>query len=375
VERVSRSNLGQELLSRLQERLAALLEGGHLAPRERAEAGDVLGKLGDPRPGVGLLTSPLQASGATMDGAGIPEIAWCTVPEGEFLMGTDQGDEQAWSDEHPQHRLTLPTFEISRYPITNVQYGAFVQAGGYNEPGYWTEEGWGWRKGEWEAGFSSIEDEEPRRSWEPWLAGRPVERRDRPFYWEDPAWNLPNRPLVGVSWYEALAFCAWLQERLQAAVGPDSRPPLPSGHVVRLPTEAEWEKAARGTDGLRWPWGSEWREGQANTSEMGLGSTSPVGCFPGGASPCGALDMAGNVWEWTASKWDQGGARPEYGYPYDPTDGRDDTAGPHRRVVRGGSWLNLERDARCATRRRLIPDYFFISLGFRVVVSLALSES
>jgi formylglycine-generating enzyme required for sulfatase activity len=106
---------------------------------------------------------------------------------------------------------------------------------------------------------------------------------------------------------------------------------------------------------------------------MELGATSAVGCFPAGASPCDALDMAGNVWEWTRSKWGRRIYDPDYGYPYDPTDGREELGGPDLRVVRGGSWLGIVRYARCAFRGRFIPDIFNDNLGFRVVVSLAVS--
>jgi len=258
-----------------------------------------------------------------------------------------------------------------------------VEAGGYDEACYWTPEGWRWRTGDREPDLSVIDDEDLRRSYAEWLARRPPERRDRPYWWEDPDWNGPNRPVVGVSWYEALAFCAWLGERLRVAgcglqvwrdgeagcvedLGPE---PL----TVRLPSEAEWEKAARGVEGRQWPWGDEWADGWANTGKMGLGVTSAVGCFPSGSSPCGALDMAGNVWEWTRSAWGKAPYDPDYGYPYDPTDGREGLDGPDLRVVRGGSWVVVGRNARCAVRRRYLPDGFI--LGFRVVVSLASSES
>jgi len=195
--------------------------------------------------------------------------------------------------------------------------------------------------------------------------------------------GLPNRPVVGVTWYEAVAYCNWLLEQLKVSgfklqVGrkPETLNLKPETLLVRLPTEAEWEKAARGTDGRRWPWGNEWVEGRANTEEADIGETCAVGCFPAGASPWGVLDMAGNVWEWTVSKWGRTSVyRPDYGYPYDPTDGREDLTGPDLRVVRGGSWSLVQRLARCAFRNRNIPVVFVDYLGFRVVVSLALPSS
>lgn len=191
--------------------------------------------------------------------------------------------------------------------------------------------------------------------------------------------------MVGVTWYEAVAYCNWLTERLREAgsrlrVWRDGRlEPLnlkPASLIARLPTEAEWEKAARGADGRRWPWGNEWHAGRANTKEAGIGETCAVGCFPAGAGPHGLLDAAGNVWEWTISKWGRTSVyRPDYGYPYRPDDGRESPDGPDLRVVRGGSWLVNQRDARCAFRDWLVPGSFDDDLGLRVVVSLALPFS
>jgi formylglycine-generating enzyme required for sulfatase activity len=152
---------------------------------------------------------------------------------------------------------------------------------------------------------------------------------------------------VGVSWFEALAYVRWL-----AAF---------TGRACRLPTEAEWEKAARGTDGRIYPWGDERAEGRANTSETDLGRTTVVGAFPGGASPYGALDMSGNVWEWCSSAWKD--------YPYRADDGREDLEGDDFRVWRGGSWNDDRRYARCASRLSSRPDdvFFDFNVGFRVV--------
>jgi formylglycine-generating enzyme required for sulfatase activity len=162
-----------------------------------------------------------------------------------------------------------------------------------------------------------------------------VEKRDWPFWWGDPQWGAPSRPVVGVTWYEALAYCRWLEGQLRArgAVGW-----IPDGYALRLPTEAEWEKAARGTEALRWPWGNEWQEGRANTKGAGLQQTSAVGLFPSGASPYSVLDMAGNVWEWTLSRWGRRSSAPDYGYPYQAGEGREALGGPDLRILRGGSW-------------------------------------
>ncbi|HDQ71340.1 MAG TPA: NACHT domain-containing protein, partial [Chloroflexi bacterium] len=211
IPQLRRRDPWQARIERVAGWLARLLEAGALTPVERAAAGRVLAHLGDPRD--------------------LDELVF--VPGGPFLMGSREGDEGAYDDEYPQHTVEVADFSISKYPVTNGQYANFVDAGGYDEPGYWSEAGWAWRTGESEPDLSVIEDEETRKNYAGWLAQRPPEKRDRPFWWDDPTWNLDNHPVVGVSWYEALAYTRWLTER--------------TGQPYRLPTEAEWEKAARGT--------------------------------------------------------------------------------------------------------------------------------
>jgi len=296
--------------------LAPCLAAADLPPVARVQAGENLARLGDPRD--------------------LDELA--TVPAGSFLMGSSDADEMASGDEKPQHELTLPAFKIGKYPVTNAQFVAFVAAGGYGERRFWTQDGWKWKE---------------REGWtEPSDYGAPF--------------NLPNHPVVGVSWYEALAFCAWLSEtwRAEGVIAPDE--------TVRLPTEAEWEKAARG--GLspdrgrqggarRYPWGDDPDPNRANYSRTGIGSTSAVGCFPGGASPYGCLDMVGNVWEWTQSQNKE--------YPYDPLDGRENLEAGDRvsRVLRGGAFNHGEWYTRCALRFRNLPHFRNLNLGFRVLVA------
>jgi formylglycine-generating enzyme required for sulfatase activity len=189
-----------------------------------------------------------------------------------------------------------------------------------------------------------------------------------------------NHPVVYVTWYDALAYCDWLGGRLRA-LAPEyaGRAGNPATSVfwqgiarkelvVSLPSEAEWEKAARGDNGRIYPWGDKFDPVLANTSEIGLGRTSPVGCFPGGASPYGVLDMAGNVWEWTRSLWGKNFSKPEYKYPYDPDDGREDLGLRDLRVLRGGSFDYFRRLARCAYRDRHDPDHRFDYRGFRAAV-------
>jgi len=362
------------------EKLAAAVaaEEPGFTPKARLEAGIALGRLGDPRPGVGVDPE-----------TGLPDILWMEVPAGPFLMGSTDEEVERWKawvrervedgtytaeglsqeelleilwawleGERGQHPLDLPAYLISRYPITNAQYRCFIEAGGYDDPTWWGGEespGWAWRQGE------------PRWEWQ---------RTDRPDFWHDPRFNTPSQPVVGVTWYEAMAFCNWLTEqfrvsgsRLQVGRGPETLNLKPETLTIRLPTEAEWEKAARGIDGRTWPWGNRWDETRANTRETGLEQPSPVGILPRGDSPYGAADMAGNVWEWTRSLWGPDWRRPAFGYPYRADDGREDISPGDdvARVVRGGSWVNYRELARCAGRRWYYPNSSNDSLGFRCV--------
>jgi formylglycine-generating enzyme required for sulfatase activity len=225
------------------------------------------------------------------------------VPAGSFVMGSSDDDELADDDEKPQHELELPTYWIGKTEVTNAQFRPFVEGDGYTNRDYWTDAGWNWREEE------SI---------------------DQPCLWEDAEWNTPEQPVVCISWYEAVAYARWISTQ--------------TGQELRLPTEAEWEKAARGPDGLIYPWGNKWEDGRANTEEAGIGKATPVGSYSDGASPYGALDMAGNVWEWTATKWQN--------YPYTPEDEWSDgyLAGDSLRALRGGSLASEQQYVRGANR-------------------------
>jgi formylglycine-generating enzyme required for sulfatase activity len=185
--------------------------------------------------------------------------------------------------------------------------------------------------------------------WTYWLKERPLEQRDRPWWWGEQQ-RTPNRPVMGVSWWEALAFCRWLAGR--------------SGLPIALPSEAQWERAARGPSGDRpWPWG-DWSEGRANTKEAGINHASAVGCFPQGQSAEGVEELAGNVWEWCSSLY-----RP---YPYQD-DERNDPEAKGGRVIRGGAYYWEKERARCSCRYWYFPDFYDVNLGFRVLFSLASS--
>jgi formylglycine-generating enzyme required for sulfatase activity len=238
------------------------------------------------------------------------------IPAGEFLMGSDPAtDKDAQDDKQPQHRLYLPDYCIGKTPVTNAQYLACTQATRHRPPAHW-------------------EGGKPRKGKE-------------------------NHPVVGVSWYDALEYCRWLSNV--------------TGKPYSLPSEAEWEKAARGTDGRIYPWGNQWDATRCNIGKSRIATTTPVDAYPQGASPYGVLDMAGNVSEWTRSLWGEDWVYPEFRYPYHPNDGRENLDAPAKvgRVIRGGSFY-LDRDyARCAYRGWFGPNYWYIDIGFRVVLSPA----
>ena len=330
---VQREREGQAILRRIQGWLTTLLERGALTARERAEGGNVLARLGDPRFDPQTLSLPREQL-----------LGFIQVAPGPFWMGSRKGQEEWKAELGHTEPVDIPyPYFVARYPVTVAQHAQFVAAGGYEEAGYWTPTGWAWRRGEYDSKAPDYLKD--------WLKQRPPEKRDQPFWWDEQQ-ERSNHPVMGVSWFEAAAYCRWLTERLRSQ---DTLPePLPTflrekGYVVRLPTEAEWEKAARGDDGRQWPWGNEFQSQLCNSSESDLGGTTPVGIYPAGASPCGCLDMAGNVWEWTNTL--------SRDYPYRAEDGREDPEAEGSRVLRGGSWNYYQRYARCAFRSGNHPDY------------------
>lgn len=250
------------------------------------------------------------------------------IPAGYFLMGTrsvsipgllkQHGGKQEWYEsEVPQHQVYLPDFYIARVPVTVAQFRAFFEATGYQTTA--EREGWslGWK------------EMVPSKTWR------------HPSGPDSDVLRKNDHPVRHVSWQDAQAFCQWAK--------------------VRLPSEAEWEKAARGTDSLAFPWGN-----QAPTSELCnfsnyVSDTTPVGHYPKGASPYGILDMAGNEWEWTSSQYKA--------YPYDPKDGRENLIDEAPRVLRGGSFYETSSLVRCAARYEGSPEGRFASGGFRVGIA------
>lgn len=307
------------LIEEVRVSLVGALDDPRLSVRERVEAGTLLGQFGDPRLGVCTL-----------------EPEWCDVPAGRFLLGSTNQDTNASDSEKPQHEITLPAFQISRYPVTNAQYALFMDDSGYGPTQPW----WDTAGRAWLARADTATPD--------WQSSQRRKHKDRPEYWDDNRFGIArsNCPVVGVSWYEAAAYCRWLSQQL--------------GYEVRLPSDAEWEKAARGTDGRIYPWGNLWNSAKTNGAVSDIGETSPVGCFPDGASPYGMLDMVGNVWEWTRSVF-----KP---YPYNPVDGREETDEPARKyfTLRGGSWADVTILMRASYRYGNTPENQNINIGFRL---------
>jgi len=267
---------------------------------------------------------------APCTGHGSLRFDWVTIPAGSFLMGSDKRvDKQAYGDETPQHTVYLPEYRIARVPVTVAQFAAFGKATRHKTAAEEQGWAWNWTGAEWKE-IKGADWAHPR--------GPKSDVRDK-----------QDHPVTCVSWHDALAFCRWAG--------------------VRLPTEVEWEKAARGTDGRIWPWGNrEPNSGVCNFNMPG-GDTTSVGRYPDGKSPYGLLDVAGNVWEWTSSLWGKDFSNPDYGYPYNPSGGRENQGAPDsvRRALRGGSFRDDAQNVRCAYRNRHSPDNRFDSFGFRVV--------
>lgn len=364
----------------LRERLApAMLEVFRRNPPSlplplRDDLGRALGELRDP-------AEPARSFDPRLHPGGMPEMV--DIPAGPFEMGTSREDAQwlkenqnteTWDAEKPAHAVVITqAYRIGRYPVTNREYRAFIEADGYNpDRPWWSAAGRTWRTGEWQSDFS-VYGEKYAEQIKKWVQGRA--RRDQPAFWDDRRWNGDNLPVVGVCWFEAEAYANWLTRLVGPAQG------RPKGWAFRLPSEAEWEKAARyappgaAADGQKrfWPWGDAWDETRCNSveGEGALNRTSPVGLYPHGASPLGCLDLVGNVWEWCLDGWaadvyaQRAARRAETGQP--PAD----PCQPFQaaRGLRGGSWGNDRSLARCADRFGYVPDDFNYNLGFRLLLS------
>jgi len=313
------SDSTQAKIDRLRTRLLDIMEGNRLNAVERVKAGTTLSSLGDPRFNAELWQLPKDET-----------LGFVRIPAGKFLMGSDDKDKAARDDEKPQHGVHLEEFWMAKYPVTVGQYRYFVEKSGYKTSDTDALEG-----------FS-------------------------------------NHPVVYVTWYDALEYTKWLNgeirqyaaKQTQAGANHPFWQGLAASNLqATLPSEAEWEKAARGIGGQIYPWGNDFDAEKANTAETQISDPSAVGCFPAGAN--GLFDMSGNVWEWTRSLWGKDWDKPSYKYPYEPKDKEREKLEAEReirRVLRGGSFYSESGLARCAYRNWYNPDYRGWSLGFRVVV-------
>ena len=238
----------------------------------------------------------------------------CPVPVGVFTMGSDKSrDDQAYYDEMPQYPVEVADFAIGQHPVTVAEYACAVRANVVREPRKQDEDNADWQTQQ----------------------------------------THPDHPVVGASWDDAFAYMRWLAKTTRQG--------------WQLPTEAEWEKAARGTDGRIYPWGDAFDKARCNTHESGIRTTTPVGRYPNGISPYHVYDMAGNVWEWTSSLY--------MPYPYRKSDGRENVNSIYGRVPRGASWGDYPFNARAANRASFSRPADLGNYGFRLVLALAAAGS
>jgi len=214
------------------------------------------------------------------------------IPAGPFEMGNDAGRD----DEAPAHEVDLPAFEIDKFEVTNADFAVFVEAVGYETD---------------------------------------AEKEGLSRFWRDAAKDKEGHPVVYVSWNDAKAYCEWCEKR--------------------LPTEAEWEKAARGTDGRLYPWGNEYDASKCNGKDSGIRGTTVVGSYASGTSAYGVEDMAGNVWEWVAD-WYEAYPSSSYRSPY---------YGEQYRVLRGGGWFEMDEFVRATVRNATSATAANDDIGFR----------
>jgi len=212
---------------------------------------------------------------------------WINIPAGKVKLGGNSGANGGYIKQATT--FDVLAFAIAKYPTTNAQFAKFVEAGGYTQKKWWTDAGWQQKE---------------------------TDKCTEPRFWTDKKWNGTTQPVVGVSWYEAMAFCLWLTET--------------SGDTILLPTDQQWQRAAQGDDGRVYPWGNDWDCTRCNTCDSSV--TTPVTQYEGkGDSPWGVVDLAGNVWEWCLTERETG---------------HNGINGTNTRVLRGGSWYST------------IPNYF-----------------
>jgi formylglycine-generating enzyme required for sulfatase activity len=342
--------------------------------RVRVAAGEVLAEVGDPRFVRRTYAGGVQAIE--------PEMV--RIPAGEAILGGD--DPEAYEWEKPQCRVRLAAFDLACYPVTRVEFSYFIEAGGYDDETLWTEYGRAWlhREGKLDAKAEQLyrqlhralqvnmegvirylkataslseraadvyqqiarySEDEFLRFFERQLQ---VSHKFTPRLWGDARYNCSNHPVIGINWYEAMAYAVWLSRV--------------TGRVYRLPTEAEWEWAARRNQ-RRYPWGNAWDEHACNYQGSKLNRPNPVGCYTFSATDDGLHELAGNVFEWTSTLYRR--------YPYQSSDGREYPDSQGWRIIRGGSWAFDRSRLRCACRSRNDSSYWDNDTGFRLARTLS----
>jgi formylglycine-generating enzyme required for sulfatase activity len=385
--------LSDDVFAGIQDRLFRRMGDPAADLRARISAGKALGELGHPD------------FNGKKDALGrheyiVPPIV--RIPGGTYQIGSNAA---LHAHEAPQHSVELAAFHIARFPVTNAEWECFMKAEGYDVGAWWkTQAGEQWRNGkttraardaQWRAfrnmlkrnpqyienklttgelspqaatehykarDLSDVEFEAAlQRDFEESLRkGQAHTRYTEPRRWRNKDFNNPLQPVVGICWYEAQAYCAWLSNQ--------------TGQHWRLPTEAEWEAAARFgyPDHAPYPWGAKFDRAYCNTFESHIRAPTPVGIFPRGNTATGLVDISGNAYEWTSSKYD----KQKFPYPYNKDDGREnpediegDPKDYYSRVLRGGSWYYSKDEARIAFRLRFHPGYHNQSTGLRLVLA------
>jgi formylglycine-generating enzyme required for sulfatase activity/GTPase SAR1 family protein len=348
--------------------------------RSRIEAGLVLGLIGDPRYNLNKKEST---------GYLLPDFA--TIPQGQYHIGNDYFSSGKDNDLHnllvlashkPQGIVEIKSIKLGKYPVTNVEFAHFINAGGYEDPFWWTtEESKEWQNGNGTAegpkqdywflwrtlrqNFYQIdkalrEDKITQKQAKQWkeIAQMTTDELDKyladkykpgklrwPRFWFDDVYNNPSQPVIGICWHEARAYCSWLSHQ--------------TNMNFDLPTEAEWEAAAKGSENLLYPYGDQFNSDLGNVYETHIRRTTPIGIFPKGMSPFGCYDMSGNVWEWTISLAKD--------FPYHPNDGREDvTLKEVRRICRGGSWDYIGENGSVVARHARSASSRTNYIGFRL---------
>lgn len=396
------AKISDGLKREIQQALIARTQDMKADPRARISAGEALGLIGDPRFEL--------RSGPYGDYLAPPLV---DIPGGIYPMGDDDSD---YDVEKPAHTVELAPFQIGQFPVTNAEYKFFIDAGGYKDEQWWdTAEALAWLRGE--ASVEGVKEQwrDNRKQFQSWseeyIRGLVTQNRitsrqaeewitirnwtdeeferwldelhpsgkiyHQPRFWDDSQFNNPSQPVVGLSWFEARAYCNWLTANesvprpvgsVAPGLGSSRGAALTTGRdtdprIYRLPTEAEFEAAARGKKGRMFPYEGTFDVNRSNNFESHIRRTTPVGIF-NNATPEGAIDLSGNAYTWTLSIYDQ----ERFPYPYRSDDGREDTHKTGvRRVLRGGAWFYGHVDARAVSRNLDHPAGRNFNIGFRVV--------